>query len=92
MCATIINTIGLVFGMLGVIIIFIWGPPQPTLETGVSLGLEDNTPIGAGGKSVAQHNKEVEGRKLLYSFLSKAGLAFVFIGFAFQLASIWTCS
>jgi hypothetical protein len=48
----ILNTIGLVFGLVGVVIIFIWGPPQPQLEEGVGRGLENDTPIDENGKTV----------------------------------------
>ena len=53
-----LNTIGLALGLIGVIIIFIWGPPQPILEEGIKLGLEDNTPIDDNGKTVKEHNEE----------------------------------
>ncbi len=57
----IVNTIGLTLGIVGVVFIFIWGPPQPQLELGISIGLEDATPIDNSGKTVAEYNKEVKG-------------------------------
>ena len=36
----LLNTVGLVLGMLGVLIIFIWGPPQPDFEEHVGLASE----------------------------------------------------
>ncbi|WP_286730978.1 MULTISPECIES: hypothetical protein [unclassified Thiomonas] len=53
--AQALNTIGLALGMLGVALIFVWGPPQPQLEEGVGIGLEDGTPLG-NGLTVAQHD------------------------------------
>ena len=47
-CAQILNTIGLSFGMVGVIIIFIFGPPQPNLEEGVRMVVEDGTRLQDG--------------------------------------------
>jgi hypothetical protein len=33
-----LNSIGLVFGMAGVVLLFVRGPPQPTFEERVSRG------------------------------------------------------
>ena len=33
-----LNTFGLVLGMLGVVILFIWGPPQPDLDETMGTG------------------------------------------------------
>jgi hypothetical protein len=85
----ILNSIGLGLGMIGVVILFIFGPPQPALESGVSLGLEDGTPIDASGKTVAEYNREVEKRRRKHSILSKMGLGLIFLGFAFQLWANW---
>ncbi len=83
------NTIGLVLGILGVVLIFIWGPPQPNLETGISVGLEDATPIDDAGKTVADHNREIEARRRRHVVLSRVGLALIGVGFLFQLAASW---
>ncbi len=85
----ILNTIGLLLGIVGVIIIFIWGPPQPTLEEGIGLGLEDNTPINESGKTVKQHNGEIRQKRKRYNRLSRTGLVLVFLGFLFQLFAVW---
>ena len=37
--ARLVNATGLVLGMIGVLMIFIWGPPQPSFE-GDSILLE----------------------------------------------------
>jgi hypothetical protein len=88
-CVQILNSIGLGLGMVGVIILFIFGPPQPTLESGVSLGLEDATPIDSTGKTVAEYNRDVEKRRRNHSIISKIGLGLIFLGFAFQFWAIW---
>jgi len=85
----LLNTIGLVFAMVGVLIIFRFGPPQPTLEPGVGLGLEDGTLL-PNGRTVADHNRAVEKRRFLHSRTSKIGLGLVFLGFAFQLWATWS--
>lgn len=75
--------------MLGVVLLFIFGPPQPTLESGISIGLEDATPIDSSGKTVAQHNVEVAERRRKHSIMSKVGLILIFLGFALQLCATW---
>ena len=87
-CPQLLNSIGLVFGMVGVLVIFRFGPPQPNLETGVSLGLENGTVL-PDGRTVVESDKEVEKTRTVYACMSKFGLALVFIGFAFQLWATW---
>lgn len=84
----LLNTTGLVLGMVGVVIIFFYGPPQPNLESGVSIGLEDGNPL-SDGRTVGQHNEDVEKLRSRHSFCSKAGLVFVFLGFTLQLWATW---
>ena len=85
----IINTIGLTLGIVGVLFLFIWGPPQPEMETGVSIGLQDATVINESGKTVADHNQEVRQSRGTHEFMSRVGLLFVMIGFAVQLLAVW---
>jgi len=85
--AQTLNTVGLVLGMLGVALIFVWGPPQPQLEEGVGMGLEDGTPLG-NGLTVAQHNAAVRRRRLRHTILSRVGLGLVFLGFLAQLVAV----
>lgn len=84
----VLNTIGLILGMLGVLTIFVYGPPQPDLEPGVSIGLEDGTPM-ADGRTVTQYNADVLKMRGCHSLMSKIGLACVFLGFALQLWATW---
>ena len=88
-CQQLLNTIGLVLSMVGVLVIFRFGPPQPTHETGVGIGLEGNTAL-EDGRTVADHDRGVVKAKERYSCMSKLGLALVFIGFAFQLWATWS--
>jgi len=87
--ARILNTIGLIFGLIGVIIIFIWGPPQPSLEEGIGLALEDNTIINEQGETVKDYNRNLQKKRKRFNQLSRIGLLLIFIGFAFQLWSTW---
>lgn len=86
--AQVLNTIGLGLGMLGVALIFIWGPPQPKLEEGVGRGLEAGTKL-VNGLTVGQHDVLIRRRRFRHTLLSRVGLGFVFVGFLFQLLSTW---
>lgn len=79
-----LNIVGLVLGMIGVALIFRWGPPQPTFEEGVAIGLEDGTPL-QDGRTVAEHDADVRTLRARHDKMSKTGLSLVFLGFAFQL-------
>lgn len=78
-----LNAIGLVLGMAGVVLIFIWGPPQPSFEQGVAIILESGNVL-PDGKTVAQHDKEATTNKQQYKLISQIGLAFIFMGFVCQ--------
>lgn len=85
--AQTLNSFGLALGMIGVVLIFVWGPPQPQLDEGVSLGLEDGTPLG-NGMTVVQNNDLVRSRRLRHKILSRVGLALVFLGFLAQFIAV----
>jgi hypothetical protein len=87
-CQQLLNSIGLVIGMIGILIIFVFGPPQPNLEKGVALGLEDNT-ILSNGRSVSNCNQEVKDLRKKHTRWSRFGLALIFFGFVFQLGAIF---
>ncbi|MBI9055462.1 MAG: hypothetical protein JEY96_16690 [Bacteroidales bacterium] len=82
-----LNRIGLILGMLGVIILFLWGPPQPKFEKGIGIMVEDTTVIN--GKSAGEHDLTIEKRIKKHRLLSSLGLIFIFLGFAGQLGA--TC-
>ena len=79
-----LNTIGLILGMIGVAMIFKWGPPQPSLEVGVSLGLTGATPL-PDGRMVAQRDADIRALRSRHLLMSRTGLALIFVGFALQL-------
>jgi hypothetical protein len=83
------NTIGLVLGIIGVVLIFIWGPPQPNLEPGVALGIEEATPLDRTDNTVADQNRAVEARRCRHIIFSRLGLALIGIAFGFQLTATW---
>jgi hypothetical protein len=88
-CQQLLNTIGLVLGMVGVIIIFRFGPPQPSFETGVPLVLQNPNHVLEDGRTLAEHNKDIERLRQRHAQWSKAGLILVFFGFALQLWATW---
>lgn len=86
MTASVLNQLGLGCGLAGVVLIFVWGPPQPTLEEGVGFGLEDGTPLETG-ITVAEHNRQVRSLRRRHTVISRLGLVLVGMGFALQFAA-----
>lgn len=84
----LLNTIGLVLGIVGVVLIFVWGPPQPNLEEGLSLGFGDDQDF-ADGTTVAGHNAAVRSKRRRHKWMSRIGLLLVGLGFGAQLAAVW---
>lgn len=71
-----LNTIGLLLGIIGVVLIFIWGPPQPSFE-GDSILLESTNESALAAK------------KTHYKRISRIGLGLIGLGFVLQLWSVW---
>ena len=80
-----LTAIGLTLDIVGVGILFFYGPPQPVLETGVGLGLEDGTPVGPNGETVAELDVVTRRRRKRFSVMSRIGLGLILVGFALQL-------
>lgn len=74
------NTLGLVLDIVGIIVIFIWGPPQPKLEEGEA--------ILADGKVYDEEDHKIRRRRRIYTALSRLGLILLLAGFALQLIAI----
>ena len=87
MTAQWLNTIGLVLGMLGVVFIFIWGPPQPDLDQSVGIALEDATVL-ADGTKVSDMVAAAKRRKRRHRIISSFGLFLIFCGFGVQLWAV----
>jgi hypothetical protein len=83
-----LNTIGLLLGMAGVLIIFRWGPPQPDFHESVGLGLEDETllPDGTRVSDVAEAARRA---KRWHKIMSRVGLGLIGLGFFVQLMAVW---
>ncbi len=76
-----LNTAGLLLGIIGVFMVFIWGPPQPEHSTGKSLGIE--------GPMVDDYDRKVIKRKAFYTRMSRLGLFMIMTGFALQIWALW---
>jgi hypothetical protein len=79
-----LNAIGLSLGLVGVVFIWIWGPPQPSFERGVSIVLEDANRL-PDGRTAAQYAADTEAQERHYRFMSRVGLGLILAGFALQL-------
>lgn len=88
MTAQTLNTVGLVLNIVGVILVFFYGFPQPSHDEGVGIGLEDGTPL-SDGRTVAQHNEAVRKMRERYLCLSRFALGLMILGFLFQLFATW---
>jgi hypothetical protein len=82
------NAAGLIFGMIGVVVIFIWGPPQPSFEETVGVALDSGTVLTDGTKvsDLEEANKK---RLRRHRIRSSIGLGLVFGGFLFQFIALW---
>lgn len=83
-----LNVVGLIFGMLGVVILFWWGPPQPSFEPSGARRLMPGTPL-RNGLTVAQHDAAIAARRRHYTWIARLGLGLIFVGFACQLIAAW---
>ena len=76
-----LNTVGFSLGIVGVVLIFIWGPPQPSLQEGRSLGIQ--------GPEVDRHNARVRSLRSRHNSRSRIGLGLILVGFGLQLIGTW---
>jgi hypothetical protein len=82
--AHIVSVVGLALGMLGVVIVFFSGAPQPNLREYVALGIGDETRM-PDGRTAREHGNELQRRRRNHTVISRIGLGCIFIGFALQL-------
>ena len=92
MTAQWLNTVGLLLGMAGVVILFIWGPPQPNFEEAITYeaSFTEDT-VFADGTKPSDMIRRVKRQKRTHQIMSRVGLGLVFLGFAAQLAAVWRC-
>ena len=82
-----LSMLGLILGMAGVLVLFVWAFPQPSFDRGAGIGLEDNTMLSTG-KTVAQNNADIVALEQKYRCRSQVGLALVGIGFLLQFLGV----
>jgi hypothetical protein len=79
---------GLVLNVIGVAVVWWFGWPQPELATGVAVDLEDGTPYGPNGETVADHDRRVVRRRVRYRRASGLGLCLLLAGFCVQVIAL----
>ncbi|ECA4267747.1 hypothetical protein Q0A17_21205 [Citrobacter sp. S2-9] len=88
MTPEILNTFGLCLNIVGVVLIFFFGLPQPSHDEEVSLGVGEGT-VFADGRTAKSMMDEVRRRKKRYQRRAFLALTLMLLGFLFQLVSIW---
>ena len=78
---------GVILNITGTVLLFFFGFPQPDFDTSVSLGVEDNTPVGEG-LTAKEYGKKIEQRKKKYKTMSYVALSLLLLGFIFQLIAL----
>jgi hypothetical protein len=83
----LLNLAGLALGMAGVVVIFIWGPPQPDFTEGVAIGATEETVLEDGRKvsDMIEHTRHL---KRVHSIMSRVGLGLIGCGFALQIVAV----
>ena len=77
---------GLILNMIGVLIVFIFGFPQPNYDVGCVIVVERGTVIDeASGKTEGELEEENKTLKRWHRACSILGLLYLFAGFGFQL-------
>jgi hypothetical protein len=84
---TWLNAIGLVLNIVGVVMAFFYGFPQPNFDGVGVRRLQPNTPM-PDGRALRRHYVEVFGTKITYQNISSCALFFMLVGFASQLAAV----
>jgi hypothetical protein len=88
MTAKWLNTIGLLLGLVGVVILFIWGPPQPDFDESVGRAIEPSTAL-KDGRKVSDMIEATRRLKRRHQIRSRIGLGLVGLGFFVQLVALW---
>ena len=86
--AQIINTLGLIFDIVGALLLFKYGFPQPSFDEGVGLALEDNTVL-EDGTTAGQYSAMTRASKESYISLSRFGRSLIIAGFILQIIATW---
>lgn len=74
---------GLLLNVIGTVLLFFFGFPQPDFTEEVGLSLEDNTPI-ANGLTAKEYGNQVRRKKKIYRTMAYVALLLVLVGFVIQ--------
>lgn len=90
MTSNIVITTGLILNLIGIILLFNFGFPQPNFSehVGLVLGENDDVDDGMTGKQYAEKQRE---KKELYIFVSKISLVAIVVGSILQITGLWIC-
>lgn len=88
MTAQHLNALGLLLGMVGVLLLFFWGPPLPEMRGAVGIALQSTTVL-ADGRRVADIEEAEKRLRHRHEIFSRFGLGLLFFGFAAQFAALW---
>ena len=81
-----LNIVGLLLDLVGSILLFFYGHPQPSFDEGIGIGLENGNVL-EDGRTVKQYDNDIREMKLKYILISKIAMISVIVGFAFQLSA-----
>jgi hypothetical protein len=90
MIQPILNTAGIIFSIIGVVILFYYGFPQPSFQEYVGLAIEDNTIVDADNGITAKNIAEESAlEKREYKSKAMFALFLILTGFVFQIVATW---
>lgn len=83
-----LTAIGLMVDIVGVVILFKYGPLQPSSELRPGILLEDNNLL-EDGRTVKEHEVDNRAKLKCHTQRSHKALWIILIGFCLQLAGTW---
>jgi hypothetical protein len=83
-----LNTIGLGSNILGVLMLFHWGFPQPEFSGGGALIVEDSN-LAPDGRTYGSVRREAKATFMTYNNLSGMALFLILVGFVLQIIATW---
>jgi hypothetical protein len=84
----VLTSVGLSLNLIGIILLFIFGFPQPNLSQGIALGLPDANEAEPG-MTVGEFNKLQKKKKTTYTIVSLLSLLLIIAGMVCQLVALW---
>jgi hypothetical protein len=83
-----LNTVGLIANMIGVVLLFFFGFPQPTHNEEVTVTVEPEAEVEEGRKA-ADIMMENRRRRRFYLSMSLVALIIMVSGYGMQLLALW---